>query len=81
MKFYGMFVVRNHEPTSPEIVDCWDEWTRDGNEEGFAEKWAQVRAEDDILGSAIVEFTLNENDLMGMILPVHKAEATGLRAN
>lgn len=79
MKFYGMFVVRECEAGCPEMVDCWDEYQMDGNPEGFNEQWSKVRADTDILGSAVVEFHLSEGDLMAMILPEHQVVATGMR--
>lgn len=69
MKIYAMFGVRDGAGQNPELVDAWDEYTRDENPEGYdeaREKWAEGSS---LAAFAVVTFEVDEQAVQRALFP------------
>lgn len=69
MRIYGLFVTREGNTEFPEMVDAWDEYTRDENEDGYQDAVGKWQSETDVDAFAVVEFELPEQAVMNALYP------------
>lgn len=66
MKIYAMFGARPGNTETPELLDAWDEYTRDENEDGFEEARENWLQDSELIAFAVVTFEVDE-------LAIHRA--------
>lgn len=71
MNIVGLFILRHYEPTTPELVTAWDEYTVDENPEGWKKECDRMLAMigDDVLSKGFITISVRESELLKALNP------------